>query len=70
MASLSFRTFSGVTVGLVGSAIGIHRSLDFSTAVFFVVTTVVLAASGRLSVRARTLTGEPLPQKRRGDRRP
>jgi len=61
MASLSFRTFSGVTVGLVGSAIGIHRSLDFSTAVVFVVTTVVLAVSGRLSMRARTLAGEPLP---------
>src|SRR5207249_1704953 len=31
-ASLGFRTFSGVSVGLVGSLIGIHRSLALSAA--------------------------------------
>src|SRR4029079_16907431 len=45
MTSLGFRTFSGVSVGLVGSVIGIHRSLALSAALLFVVIGVILARS-------------------------
>jgi MFS family permease len=51
--SLGFRTFSGVSVGLAGSLIGIHRSLALSTAAVFVVSGVILAVSGRLAWRAK-----------------
>jgi MFS family permease len=44
-ASLGLRTFSGVSVGLVGSLIGIHRSLAISAAVLFAVTGTLLVAS-------------------------
>ena len=47
MTSLGFRTFSGVSVGLAGSAIGIHRSLALSAAAVFVVVGVLLAVTGR-----------------------
>jgi transmembrane secretion effector len=47
MASLGFRTFSGLSVGLAGSMIGIHRSLTLSAAAVFVVTGVLLAVTGR-----------------------
>ena len=51
MTSLGFRTFSGVSVGLVGSVIGIHRSLAFSAAAVFVVTGLLLSVIGRMSPR-------------------
>ena len=51
MTSLGFRTFSGVSVGLAGSAIGIHRSLALSTAAAFVVMAVLLAVTGRTTFR-------------------
>jgi hypothetical protein len=51
MTSLGFRTFSGVSVGLAGSLIGIHRSLALSAAVVFIVTGVLVAVSGRMSLR-------------------
>jgi MFS family permease len=51
MTSLGFRTFSGVSVGLAGSLIGIHRSLALSAAVVFIVTGVLVAATGRMSFR-------------------
>jgi MFS family permease len=51
MTSLGFRTFSGVSVGLVGSVIGIHRSLAFSAAAVFVVTGFLLSVIGRISPR-------------------
>jgi MFS family permease len=50
MTSLGFRTFSGVSVGLAGSLIGIHRSLALSTAVVFIVTGVLVAVIGRMSL--------------------
>ena len=43
MASLGMRTFSGVTVGLVGAAIGVHWSLAASAAVLFIVAGTVFA---------------------------
>jgi MFS family permease len=52
MTSLGFRTFSGVSVGLAGSLIGIHRSLALSAAVVFIVTGVLVAVTGRMSLRA------------------
>jgi hypothetical protein len=57
--SLGFRTFSGLSVGLAGSIIGIHRSLALSTAAVFVVTGAVLAVGGRLSFGSRQIAGEP-----------
>ena len=50
-ASLGFRTFSGVSVGLVGSLIGIHRSLALSAA-------ALLAATGILFAVSRTIATE------------
>jgi hypothetical protein len=47
MTSLGFRTFSGLSVGLAGSVIGIHRSLALSAAAVFVVIAVLLAVTGR-----------------------
>ena len=47
MTSLGFRTFSGLSVGLAGSAIGIHRSLALSAAAAFVVMGFLLAVTGR-----------------------
>ena len=55
--SLGFRTFSGVSVGLAGSVVGIHRSLALSAAAVFVVTGAILAAGGRLSLASRTPLG-------------
>jgi hypothetical protein len=49
MTSLGFRTFSGVSVGLAGSMIGIHRSLALSAAAVFVVIGILLGASRRTS---------------------
>jgi len=47
MAALGLRAFSGVTVGLVGSLIGIHASLAGSAAVFGGWMAVLLARSPR-----------------------
>jgi MFS family permease len=43
MASSGLRTFSGVSVGLLGASIGIHNSLGLSAAALFVVYLVILA---------------------------
>jgi MFS family permease len=57
MTSLGFRTFSGVSVGLVGSLIGIHRSLALSAVVVFIVTAVLVAATGRSSLEIEQRPG-------------
>jgi hypothetical protein len=41
MAASGMRMFSGISVGLVGSLIGIHYSLSTSAAVLFVALAVV-----------------------------
>jgi hypothetical protein len=41
MAASGMRTFSGITVGLVGGIIGIHYSLSSSAAVLFVALAIV-----------------------------
>src|SRR5262249_58367368 len=43
MSALGFRAFSGVTVGVIGGLIGIHRSLAFSAIALFAVTVILLA---------------------------
>jgi hypothetical protein len=43
MASLGLRAFSGVSVGLLGSLIGVHWSLALSAVAVFVVATALLA---------------------------
>jgi MFS family permease len=55
MSSLGFRTFSGVSVGLVGGIIGIHRSLALSAAAVFVVTGFLWVLSGQTAARAERL---------------
>ena len=44
MASLGLRTFSGVTVGLLGSLIGVHWSLALSALVMLAVASALLTA--------------------------
>ncbi len=48
MASLGLRAFSGVSVGLMGSLIGIHWSLAFSALVIFGVTCSLLTWARRM----------------------
>jgi MFS family permease len=43
MSALGLRAFSGVTVGIVGAVIGLHRSLALSSVVLFAVTVTLLA---------------------------
>ncbi|MBT0569576.1 MFS transporter [Curvibacter sp. CHRR-16] len=52
MASLGLRTFSGFTVGLLGSAIGVHWSLSLAAVLAF---TVLMVLQHRVG-RAATLT--------------
>jgi hypothetical protein len=46
MASLGLRAFSGVSVGLVGSLIGVHWSLAFSALAMLAIATTLLALPG------------------------
>jgi MFS family permease len=55
MAALGLRAFSGVTVGLVGSVIGIHGSLSLSAAALLL---LLIALFARLSPRMRVAPGE------------
>ena len=43
MASLGLRAFSGISVGLVGSLIGVHWSLALSALVMLAVASALLA---------------------------
>ncbi len=47
MASLGLRAFSGVTVGLVGSLIGVHWSLALAAAVMFAIACALLGLARR-----------------------
>jgi MFS family permease len=47
MSSLGLRFFSGVTVGLLGEAVGIHRSLALAAASLFVVVAALWYGLGR-----------------------
>ncbi len=47
MASLGLRTFSGITVGLIGSLIGVHWSLALAALVMLAVTGALLALPRR-----------------------
>jgi hypothetical protein len=42
MAASGMRTFSGVTVGMVGGIIGIHGSLSLSAGVLFLALAVLM----------------------------
>ena len=48
MSSMGLRAFSGVTVGVLGSLIGIHWSLALSATALMAVTTALLAFSLRV----------------------
>jgi MFS family permease len=43
MSALGLRTFSGLSVGLLGSAIGIHNSLSYSAAALFILYAAIFA---------------------------
>ena len=47
MSSLGMRTFSGVTVGVIGSFIGVHQSIAISAAVLFILISGLLMAQSR-----------------------
>jgi MFS family permease len=47
MASLGLRAFSGITVGLVGSLIGVHWSLALAAAVMFAIACALLGLARR-----------------------
>jgi MFS family permease len=49
MSANGLRTFSGLSVGLLGARIGIHNSLAYSAAALLAVYAVVLAARYRSS---------------------
>ena len=51
MSSMGLRAFSGVTVGVLGSLIGIHWSLALSASALLAVTTALLALSLRVDQR-------------------
>ena len=55
MSALGLRAFSGITVGLIGSVIGIHASLAASAVVFAVFVATLLARQ----IRARALAQPP-----------
>ncbi len=55
MAALGLRAFSGVTVGLMGSIIGIHGSLSLSAGALLLLLVVLFA---RVSPRLRLVPGE------------
>jgi hypothetical protein len=47
MASMGLRTFSGVTIGLVGGLIGVHVSLALFAMVMLAIACGLLGLSGR-----------------------
>jgi MFS family permease len=49
MSALGMRTFSGITVGVIGGVIGIHWSLALSALAMFCVTSTLLAISVRMA---------------------
>ncbi len=55
MAALGLRAFSGITVGLAGSLIGIHGSLSISAAVLLL---LLIGLFSRVAPRMRTAPGE------------
>jgi len=52
MSALGFRAFSGVTVGIFGAVIGIHRSLAFGTIALLAVTLALLVYSSPVPRKA------------------
>lgn len=53
MSALGLRTFSGISVGLVGSIIGIHASLAASAGTLVVLALILLAFAARAGARAQ-----------------
>jgi MFS family permease len=54
MAASGMRTFSGVTVGMIGGIIGIHGSLSLSAGVLFIVIAVLMALAPPSASQARS----------------
>jgi len=52
MSSAGMRTFSGITVGVIGSIIGVHYSMALSAGVLLVLISGLLMAQSRAAARA------------------
>ncbi len=52
MSAMGMRTFSGLSVGLLGAAVGIHDSLALSAAVLFVIIAAMFAVRWRRGLEA------------------
>jgi MFS family permease len=52
MSAMGMRTFSGLSVGLLGAAVGIHDSLALSAALLFVLIAAMFAARWRRGLAA------------------
>ena len=52
MSAMGLRAFSGLTVGFLGSRIGVHRSLALSAFALLIVTASLLFYAGRMSAAA------------------
>jgi NhaP-type Na+/H+ or K+/H+ antiporter len=57
MSANGMRTFSGLSVGLLGASIGIHNSLSYSAAALLVLYIAIFA--GRYITRERQATASP-----------
>jgi hypothetical protein len=47
MSAMGMRTFSGLSVGILGASVGIHNSLGLSAAALFVIIAVIFAVRYR-----------------------
>jgi hypothetical protein len=57
MSANGMRTFSGLSVGLLGASIGIHNSLSYSAVALLLLYVVIFVA--RFIVRRRVATVSP-----------
>jgi hypothetical protein len=47
MSAMGMRTFSGLSVGILGASVGIHNSLGLSAAILFVIIAMMFARRHR-----------------------
>jgi MFS family permease len=59
MASLGLRTFSGISVGLIGAAIGIHASLAASAMAFLALNAILLAFAASRRASDKRIANNP-----------
>ena len=57
MSAMGLRTFSGLSVGLLGASVGIHNSLSYSAAALFLLYAAIFAT--RYVGRRRRMRSRP-----------